>query len=40
MMHKVDLHQYETAKDFMDDVELIVSNCLEYNPDKDPAGKT
>ena len=40
MMHKIDLHQYETAKDFMDDIELIVSNCLEYNPDKDPAGRT
>ena len=38
MMNKIDLHKYETVKEFMDDIELIVSNCLEYNPDKNPAG--
>lgn len=32
MMTKVDFHHYECAKDFLDDIELIVQNALEYNP--------
>lgn len=32
MMTKVDLHRYECAKDFLDDIELICRNALEYNP--------
>ncbi|KAI4468299.1 aaa domain-containing [Holotrichia oblita] len=34
MMTKVDFHQYECAKDFLNDIELIVQNALEYNPAK------
>lgn len=38
MMTKIDLHAYESAKDFLADIELIVANALEYNPDRDPEG--
>ena len=37
-MTKIDLHQYESAKDFLTDIELICSNALEYNPDRDAEG--
>uniref|UniRef100_A0A3Q2XF69 ATPase family AAA domain-containing protein 2 n=1 Tax=Hippocampus comes TaxID=109280 RepID=A0A3Q2XF69_HIPCM len=36
VMTKIDKHQYLTAKDFLVDIDLICSNALEYNPDKDP----
>lgn len=36
---KIDKHNYLTAKDFLNDIDLICSNALEYNPDKDPGGK-
>lgn len=36
---KIDLHQYLTARDYLKDIDLICSNALEYNPDKDPGGK-
>ena len=39
MMTKIDLHLYESAKDFLSDIELICSNALEYNPDREPEGK-
>ncbi|XP_055088016.1 ATPase family AAA domain-containing protein 2B isoform X2 [Periophthalmus magnuspinnatus] len=39
IMTKIDKHQYLTAKDFLRDVDLICSNALEYNPDKDPSDK-
>lgn len=39
VMTKIDTHQYLTAKDFLADIDLISSNALEYNPDKDPGGK-
>ena len=39
MMTKIDLHKYECAQDFLRDIELIVSNALEYNPDKNPEGE-
>lgn len=39
MMTKVDLHQYECAKDFLEDIELICHNALEYNPDRTSADK-
>ncbi|KAJ8930921.1 hypothetical protein NQ314_016234 [Rhamnusium bicolor] len=32
MMTKVDFHRYECAKDFLNDIELICQNALEYNP--------
>ncbi|XP_037606730.1 ATPase family AAA domain-containing protein 2B isoform X2 [Sebastes umbrosus] len=36
---KIDNHQYLTVKDFLLDIDLICSNALEYNPDKDPGDK-
>ncbi|XP_022910734.1 ATPase family AAA domain-containing protein 2-like isoform X2 [Onthophagus taurus] len=39
MMMKVDFHRYECAKDFLNDIELIVQNALEYNPAKTSADK-
>lgn len=39
-MTKIDLHAYESARDFLSDIDLICSNALEYNPDRDPEGKT
>ena len=39
MMEKIDNCSYETAKDFMIDIELICSNALEYNPNRDSADK-
>uniref|UniRef100_A0A452VDY4 ATPase family AAA domain containing 2B n=1 Tax=Ursus maritimus TaxID=29073 RepID=A0A452VDY4_URSMA len=36
---KIDKHNYLTAKDFLKDIDLICSNALEYNPDKDPGDK-
>lgn len=32
MMTKVDFHKYESARDFLNDIELICQNALEYNP--------
>ena len=39
MMSKIDLHKYETAEEFLTDINLICSNALEYNPDHNPTGK-
>ncbi|KAK0178077.1 hypothetical protein PV328_002058 [Microctonus aethiopoides] len=39
MMTKIDMHCYLSARDFLDDVDLICRNALEYNPDRDPADK-
>uniref|UniRef100_A0A1B6EE35 Tat-binding homolog 7 n=2 Tax=Clastoptera arizonana TaxID=38151 RepID=A0A1B6EE35_9HEMI len=39
MMTKIDLHKYTCAQDFLNDVELICGNALEYNPDRDAADK-
>ncbi|CAL8315805.1 unnamed protein product [Merluccius merluccius] len=39
IMTKIDTHRYLTTKDFLLDVDLICSNALEYNPDKDPGDK-
>ncbi|XP_048505295.1 ATPase family AAA domain-containing protein 2-like isoform X2 [Athalia rosae] len=33
MMTKIDMHCYLCARDFLDDVDLICRNALEYNPD-------
>lgn len=38
VLSKVDLHQYGTVKEFLQDVDLIWQNALEYNPDRDPSG--
>uniref|UniRef100_A0A8B9L7Z9 ATPase family AAA domain-containing protein 2 n=1 Tax=Astyanax mexicanus TaxID=7994 RepID=A0A8B9L7Z9_ASTMX len=39
VLTKIDLHKYETVKDFLHDVDLIWKNALEYNPDKDPSDR-
>ncbi|KAM8797975.1 ATPase family AAA domain-containing protein 2-like [Eudromia elegans] len=36
---KIDLHQYLTAGDFLKDIDLICSNALEYNPDREPGDR-
>lgn len=38
MMKRIDLHQYQTVTEFLKDIDLICSNALEYNPEKDTAG--
>jgi hypothetical protein len=38
MMTKIDLHKYQTVQQFLEDIDLICSNALEYNPDRDPQG--
>ncbi|XP_057689376.1 ATPase family AAA domain-containing protein 2-like isoform X2 [Corythoichthys intestinalis] len=39
VLSKIDLHQYITVKDFLQDVDLIWQNALEYNPDRDPSDR-
>ncbi|XP_077431925.1 ATPase family AAA domain-containing protein 2 isoform X2 [Vanacampus margaritifer] len=39
VLSKIDLHQYVTVKDFLQDVDLIWQNALEYNPDRDPSDR-
>ncbi|KAK5853211.1 hypothetical protein PBY51_007018 [Eleginops maclovinus] len=39
IMTKIDTHQYLRVTDFLGDIDLICSNALEYNPDKDPGDK-
>uniref|UniRef100_A0A4W5JRI5 Bromo domain-containing protein n=1 Tax=Hucho hucho TaxID=62062 RepID=A0A4W5JRI5_9TELE len=39
VMTKIDTHKYLTAKNFLVDIDLICSNALEYNPDKEPSDK-
>ncbi|KFO65847.1 ATPase family AAA domain-containing protein 2, partial [Corvus brachyrhynchos] len=39
VLSKIDTHQYPTARDFLQDIDLICSNALEYNPVKDPGGE-
>ncbi|KAM3932372.1 ATPase family AAA domain-containing protein 2B isoform 2-T2 [Leptodactylus fuscus] len=39
IMTKIDKHRYMTVRDFLMDVDLICSNALEYNPDKEPGDK-
>lgn len=38
VLSRIDLHQYRTVKEFLQDVDLIWQNALEYNPDRDPSG--
>ena len=40
MMNKINMHKYTKAREFLDDIDLITSNALEYNPDRHPEGKT
>ncbi|KAK7100039.1 hypothetical protein V1264_023048 [Littorina saxatilis] len=39
MMANIDLHKYNTASAFLDDIFLICSNALEYNPDHGPTDR-
>lgn len=39
VISKIDLHKYLTVKDYLSDIDLICSNALEYNPDKDPGDR-
>ncbi|XP_059195973.1 ATPase family AAA domain-containing protein 2-like isoform X2 [Centropristis striata] len=39
VLAKIDLHKYETVKEFIQDVDLIWKNALEYNPDRDPSDR-
>ena len=34
MMTNIDLHRYNSAEEFLSDIDLIVRNALEYNPAK------
>ncbi|CAL1540288.1 unnamed protein product, partial [Lymnaea stagnalis] len=36
MMAKIDLHEYGTVRAFMNDIDFICSNALEYNPNRGP----
>ncbi|XP_016095717.1 ATPase family AAA domain-containing protein 2 isoform X1 [Sinocyclocheilus grahami] len=36
---KIDLHKYETVAAYLQDVDLIWQNALEYNPDRDPSDR-
>ncbi|ESO06808.1 hypothetical protein HELRODRAFT_110881 [Helobdella robusta] len=40
MMSKIDLHKYHTVGHFLQDIDLIVSNALEYNPETDEADRS
>jgi len=39
MMYKVNMGDYMSAGQFLDDIKLIASNCLNYNPPKDESDK-
>uniref|UniRef100_A0A3B3YK56 ATPase family AAA domain-containing protein 2 n=1 Tax=Poecilia mexicana TaxID=48701 RepID=A0A3B3YK56_9TELE len=39
VMSRIDLHRYGTVKEFLQDVDLIWQNALEYNPDRDPSDR-
>lgn len=34
MMTKIDMNSYLCAREFLDDIDLICRNALEYNPDR------
>jgi len=38
MMSKIDLHKYQACREFLDDIDLICANALEYNPANSIAG--
>ena len=39
MMQKINSHRYNTCAQYLLDVDLITSNALKYNPDRDPIDK-
>ncbi|XP_059424310.1 ATPase family AAA domain-containing protein 2-like isoform X1 [Carassius carassius] len=39
VLSKIDLHKYDTVGAYLQDVDLIWQNALEYNPDRDPSDR-
>ncbi|GAB6022184.1 ATPase AAA domain-containing protein 2B [Chamberlinius hualienensis] len=39
MMSKIDLHKYQTVGEFLNDIDLVTYNALEYNPDRFPSDR-
>ncbi|XP_067837682.1 ATPase family AAA domain-containing protein 2-like isoform X2 [Heptranchias perlo] len=39
VMSNIDMHKYMTVKEYLQDIELICNNALEYNPDRDPGDR-
>ncbi|XP_034552830.1 ATPase family AAA domain-containing protein 2-like isoform X2 [Notolabrus celidotus] len=39
VLSNVDRHKYGTVKEFLQEVDLIWQNALEYNPDRDPSDR-
>lgn len=39
ILHRIDCHYYNTCAQYLADVDLITSNALKYNPDRDPLDK-
>uniref|UniRef100_A0A671ME99 ATPase family AAA domain-containing protein 2-like n=1 Tax=Sinocyclocheilus anshuiensis TaxID=1608454 RepID=A0A671ME99_9TELE len=39
VLSQIDLHKYETVVAYLQDVDLIWQNALEYNPDRDPSDR-
>ena len=38
-MTRINSHYYESCSHYLKDIDLIMNNCLEYNPDKDQFDK-
>ncbi len=38
MMTKIDRREYQSVQAYLDDIDLITANALEYNPDRDTQG--
>lgn len=39
VLTRIDLHKYATVQEFLEEVDLIWQNALEYNPDRDPSDR-
>ena len=39
LLYNIDSHQYSTCTEFLADLDLITTNALEYNPDRDAFDK-
>lgn len=39
ILHRIDCHYYSTCMQYLNDIDLISSNALKYNPDRDPLDK-
>lgn len=39
VMTRINSHHYHSCAHFLEDIDLITNNCLEYNPDKDQFDK-